>query len=63
MLLASLAFAVVQAQRSARTGSQKSLLETVHMDPGRQHDMQRILSCLHFIRTALLDKDTPFHSR
>jgi hypothetical protein len=36
------------------------VLETVHADRDRRHDQQRILSCLHFIRTALLDKDAPF---
>jgi hypothetical protein len=39
------------------------MLQTVHADRDRRHDLQRILSCLHFIRTALLDKDAPFHTR
>jgi uncharacterized membrane protein YccC len=37
------------------------ILDTVHTNRDRRHDMQRILSCLHFIRTALLDKDAPFN--
>ncbi|CAE6750666.1 p-hydroxybenzoic acid efflux pump subunit AaeB [Paraburkholderia nemoris] len=41
----------------------QDLLETVHADRDQRHDLQRILSCLHFIRTALLDKDAPFHTR
>ncbi|WP_027780277.1 FUSC family protein [Paraburkholderia caledonica] len=41
----------------------QDLLAAVRTDPGERHDVQRILSCLHFIRTALLDKDAPFASR
>jgi uncharacterized membrane protein YccC len=41
----------------------QDMLQTVHADRDRRHDLQRILSCLHFIRTALLDKDAPFHTR
>jgi uncharacterized membrane protein YccC len=41
----------------------QDMLQTVHADRDRRHDLQRILSCLHFIRTALLDKDAPFHAR
>jgi hypothetical protein len=39
------------------------MLQTVHADRDRRHDLQRILSRLHFIRTALLDKDAPFNAR
>jgi uncharacterized membrane protein YccC len=41
----------------------QDVLETVHADRDKRHDLQRILSCLHFIRTALLDKDAPFNAR
>jgi uncharacterized membrane protein YccC len=41
----------------------QDMLQTVHTDRDRRHDLQRILSCLHFIRTALLDKDAPFNTR
>jgi uncharacterized membrane protein YccC len=41
----------------------QDMLQTVHTDRDRRHDLQRILSCLHFIRTALLDKDAPFNAR
>ncbi|MFL9910792.1 FUSC family protein [Paraburkholderia sp. RL17-337-BIB-A] len=41
----------------------QDVLEAVHADRDRRHDLQRILSCLHFIRTALLDKDAPFNAR
>ncbi|CAB3802346.1 p-hydroxybenzoic acid efflux pump subunit AaeB [Paraburkholderia ultramafica] len=41
----------------------QDMLQTVHADRDRRHDLQRILSCLHFIRTALLDKDAPFNTR
>ena len=41
----------------------QDMLQTVHADRDKRHDLQRILSCLHFIRTALLDKDAPFNSR
>jgi uncharacterized membrane protein YccC len=39
----------------------QSLLGTLRVDRERRHGMQRILSYLHFIRTALLDKDAPFY--
>ena len=29
--------------------------------PAERHRMQRIVGCLHFIRSALLDKDAPFN--
>lgn len=41
----------------------QEVLQTVHAERVRRHDLQRILSCLHFIRTALLDKDAPFNVR
>jgi hypothetical protein len=41
----------------------QDVLDAVRTNPDRRHDMQRILSCLHFIRTALLDKDAPFKQR
>lgn len=41
----------------------QDVLQAVHADRERRHDLQRILSCLHFIRTALLDKDAPFNAR
>lgn len=41
----------------------QDVLEDVHADRDKRHDLQRILSCLHFIRTALLDKDAPFNAR
>ena len=41
----------------------QDVLEAVHTDRERRHDLQRILGCLHFIRTALLDKDAPFNAR
>ncbi|CAD6555681.1 p-hydroxybenzoic acid efflux pump subunit AaeB [Paraburkholderia metrosideri] len=41
----------------------QDLLQIVHADREKRHDVQRILSCLHFIRTALLDKDSPFNAR
>ncbi|WP_090689036.1 FUSC family protein [Paraburkholderia phenazinium] len=40
----------------------QAVLQSVHADRERRHDMQRILGCLHFIRTALLDKDAPFNA-
>lgn len=40
----------------------QDVLEAVHVDRDKRHDFQRILSCLHFIRTALLDKDAPFNA-
>ncbi|MDR6408751.1 FUSC family protein [Paraburkholderia terricola] len=50
------------AVRSA-TWIAQDVLQTVHADREKRHDLQRILSCLHFIRTALLDKDAPFNTR
>ncbi|ASW00622.1 FUSC family protein [Paraburkholderia aromaticivorans] len=41
----------------------QEVLQAVHAERDRRHDLQRILSCLHFIRTALLDKDAPFNVR
>jgi uncharacterized membrane protein YccC len=41
----------------------QALLEIVHAERERRHDLQRMLGCLHFIRTALLDKDAPFNAR
>ncbi|WP_025599544.1 FUSC family protein [Burkholderia sp. WSM2230] len=40
----------------------QDMLQAVHADRDKRHDLQRILSCLHFIRTALLDKDAPFNA-
>ena len=47
----------------AATWIAQDVLQTVHAERDRRHDLQRILSCLHFIRTALLDKDAPFNAR
>lgn len=44
-------------------GIAQAVLETVHTDRERRHDLQRMLGSLHFIRTALLDKDAPFNAR
>ncbi|TXC82562.1 FUSC family protein [Paraburkholderia azotifigens] len=54
-----------RAQISVRAAMRvvQQVLEAVHTDRDRRHDQQRILSCLHFIRTALLDKDAPFDAR
>lgn len=41
----------------------QDMLQTVHTERDKRHNLQRILSCLHFIRTALLDKDAPFNAR
>ncbi|OAJ52789.1 FUSC family protein [Paraburkholderia ginsengiterrae] len=41
----------------------QDMLQAVHAERDKRHDLQRILSCLHFIRTALLDKDAPFNVR
>jgi uncharacterized membrane protein YccC len=41
----------------------QQVLDAVHTDREKRHDQQRILSCLHFIRTTLLDKDAPFDAR
>lgn len=40
----------------------QSLRDSLRENPGRRHQMQRILSYLHFIRTALLDRDAPFYA-
>lgn len=53
---------VSESVHSAIANVQK-VLERVHENREKRHDMQRILSCLHFIRTALLDKDAPFNAR
>ncbi|RKR38371.1 FUSC family protein [Paraburkholderia sp. BL17N1] len=45
----------------AATWLAQDVLQMVHADRDKRHDLQRILSCLHFIRTALLDKDAPFN--
>jgi uncharacterized membrane protein YccC len=39
----------------------QSLLGSLHENREKRHRIQRILSYLHFIRTALLDKDSPFY--
>lgn len=44
-------------------GIAQEVLHTVRTHPDRRHDMQRVSSCLHFIRTALLDKEAPFTRR
>lgn len=38
----------------------QSLRDSLRENPERRHRMQRILSYLHFIRSALLDRDAPF---
>jgi uncharacterized membrane protein YccC len=54
-----------RAQISVRAATRvvQQVLEAIHTDRARRHDQQRILSSLHFIRTALLDKDAPFDAR
>jgi hypothetical protein len=37
----------------------QDVLDRLRHDRDRRHDLQRMLSCLHFIRTALLDRDAP----
>jgi len=51
-----------RALRSVRSATLMAgtILQTVHAERDKRHDLQRILSCLHFIRTALLDNDAPF---
>jgi len=44
--------------RSATWIAQR-VLDLVHRDRDRRHDLQRLLSYLHFIRSALLDRDAP----
>jgi uncharacterized membrane protein YccC len=48
---------IAQANRAAQ-----ELLLPISQDRESQHALPRVLSCLHFIRTALLDKDAPFSS-
>ncbi|TDV26790.1 putative membrane protein YccC [Paraburkholderia caballeronis] len=43
----------------AATWVAQQVLDAVHTDRGRRHDLQRLLSYLHFIRSALLDRDAP----
>jgi uncharacterized membrane protein YccC len=40
----------------------QSLRNSLHENSERRHRMQRILSYLHFIRSALLDRDAPFYA-
>lgn len=40
----------------------QSLRDLLRENPERRHRMQRILSYLHFIRSALLDRDAPFYA-
>ena len=40
----------------------QSLRDSLRENPERCHQLQRILSYLHFIRTALLDRDAPFYA-
>ncbi|MBP0593677.1 FUSC family protein [Paraburkholderia sp. LEh10] len=56
---------VERAQLSVRAAIRvvQQVLEAVHTDREKRHDQQRILSCLHFIRTTLLDKNAPFDAR
>ena len=54
---------LAQISVRAATRDVQQVLEAVHSDRDKRHDQQRILSCLHFIRTALLDKDAPFDAR
>jgi len=43
----------------AATWIAQEALATVHHERERRHDVQRLLSHLHFIRSALLDRDAP----
>ncbi|OXH89752.1 hypothetical protein CA830_17130, partial [Burkholderia multivorans] len=36
-------------------------LNAWHAVPDERRSMQRIVGCLHFIRSALLDKDAPYN--
>ena len=36
-------------------------LQAWYAVPNERHRMQRIVGCLHFMRSALLDKDAPFN--
>ncbi|MFM0322509.1 FUSC family protein [Caballeronia glebae] len=38
----------------------QSMLELARHERGTRHEMQRVLACLHFVRTALVDPDAPF---
>ncbi len=38
----------------------QGMLELARADREARHNMQRVLACLHFIRTALVDPDAPF---
>jgi hypothetical protein len=38
----------------------QSMLEFARADRDARNGMQRVLACLHFIRTALVDSDAPF---
>ncbi len=40
----------------------QSLRDSLHQNRERRHRMRRILGDLHFIRTALLDRDAPFYA-
>jgi hypothetical protein len=46
----------------AAIGTAQSLLGELSENREKRHRMQRILGYLHFIRTALLDKDAPFYT-
>lgn len=54
----------LQAVRTATWIAQEALPH-VHHDRERRHDVQRLLSHLHFIRSALIDRDAPLgaHAR
>ncbi|NIE68700.1 FUSC family protein [Burkholderia sp. Ax-1719] len=54
----------LQAVRTATWIAQETLPH-VHHDRERRHDVQRLLSHLHFIRSALIDRDAPIgaHAR
>jgi uncharacterized membrane protein YccC len=41
----------------------QSLRDALHGNRERNYQMQRILSCLHSIQAALLDKDVPFYAK
>jgi len=43
----------------AATWVAQQVLEIVRADRERRHDLQRLLSYLHFVRSALLDRDAP----
>jgi hypothetical protein len=43
----------------AATGVVQEALDVVHQVRERRHDAHRLLSHLHFIRSALLDRDAP----